>query len=114
VYCQPFIKKILALMSPRPLLRPSGRLNTYMSKARAENPYKNLGRIRRRRSTIRGGKDSNLPSIGMTLIEIINSSMLRVNPRNKTPWEKAKDHRSNVGDAKKIIYTRIAHIERTE
>jgi hypothetical protein len=40
--------------------------------------------------------------------------MLRVNPRNKTPWEKAEDHLSNVGDAKKIIYTRIAHIERTE
>jgi hypothetical protein len=56
-----------------------------MSKAREENPYRNLGRIRRRRSLIRGGKDSNLPSIGMSLIEIIKICMLRVNPRKKTP-----------------------------
>jgi hypothetical protein len=39
-----------------------------MSKAREEKPYKNLGRTRRMRILIRGGKDSNLPSIGMSLI----------------------------------------------
>ena len=64
----------------------SRRLNTCMSKAREENPYRNLGRVRRRKSTIIGGKDSNLLSIGMSLIEIININMLTVNPRNKTPW----------------------------
>jgi hypothetical protein len=63
---------------------------------------------------IRGGKDSNLPSIGMSLIEIIKISMLRVNPRKKTPWEKGEYHLSNVGDAKKITCTRISHKERTE
>jgi hypothetical protein len=56
-----------------------------MSKVREDKPYKNLGSIRRRRSLIRGGKDSNLPSIGMSLIETIKISMLRVNPRKKTP-----------------------------
>jgi hypothetical protein len=88
---------------------PSGRINTYMSKAKEENPCINLGRIRRRRSLIRGGKDSNLPLIGMSLIEIINISMLRVNPRNNTPWEKGEDHQYNVWDAKKITCTSISH-----
>jgi hypothetical protein len=85
-----------------------------MSKGMEENPCRNLGRIRRRTSSIRGGKDSNLPSIGMSLIEITKISMLRVNPRKKTPWEKEEDHLSNVGNAKKITYTRIAHTERAE
>jgi hypothetical protein len=85
-----------------------------MSKARVENPCRKLGRIRRRRSPIRGGKDSNLPSIGMNLIEIIKISMLRVNPRKKTPWEKGEDHQSNVGGARKITCTRIAHTEKIE
>jgi hypothetical protein len=85
-----------------------------MSKAREENPYKNLGRIRRMISLTKGGKYSNLPSIGMSLIEIIKINMLRVNPRKKTPWEKGEDHLSNVGDAKKITCKRIAHIERIE
>jgi hypothetical protein len=85
-----------------------------MSKAMEVNPCKNIGRIRRRRSLIRGGKDSNLPSIGMSLIEIIKIGMLRVSPINKTSWEKGEDHQSNVGDAKKITCTRISHIERTE
>jgi hypothetical protein len=67
-----------------------------MSKDREENPCKNLGRVRGRRSLIRGGKDSNLPSIGMSLTKIIKISMLRVNPRKKTPWEKEEDHLSNV------------------
>jgi hypothetical protein len=40
-----------------------------MIRARVENPYRSLGRIRRRRSLIRGGKDSNLLSIEMSLIK---------------------------------------------
>jgi hypothetical protein len=61
-----------------------------MSKARVENPCRNHGRIRRRISLIRGGKDSNLLSIEMSLIKIIKTSMLRVNPREKTSWEKGE------------------------
>jgi hypothetical protein len=61
-----FYKENISMMNPRPSLRSSGRLNTCMSKAREENPYKNLGRTRRMRSPIRGGKDSNLPLIGMS------------------------------------------------
>jgi hypothetical protein len=61
------------------------------------------------RRPIRGGKDSNPPSIGMSLIEIIKISMLRGIPRSNIPWEKREDHQSNVGDARKITYTRISH-----
>ena len=50
--------------------------------------------------------------MGISLIEIIKISMLRVNPRKKTPWEKGEDQQSNVGDARKINYTRISLIER--
>jgi hypothetical protein len=57
---------------------------------------------------------SNLLSIEMSLIKIIKTNMLRVNPRNKTPWEKGEDHQSNVGDAMKITCTRISHTERTK
>jgi hypothetical protein len=85
-----------------------------MSKVREEKSCRNIRRIRRRRSLIRGGKDSNLPSIGMSLIEIIKISMLRVNPRKNTPWEKGEDHLSNIGDAKKFTCTRIAHTKRTK
>ena len=85
-----------------------------MSKAREENPCRNIGRIRKRISSIRGGKDSNLPSIGMSLIEIIKINMLRGISRKKIPWEKGEDHQSNFRDARKITFTRIAHIERTE
>jgi hypothetical protein len=42
------------------------------------------------------------------------TSMLRMNPREKTPWEKGEDHQSNVGDAKKITCTRISLTERTK
>jgi hypothetical protein len=80
-----------------------------MNKDMEDNPYKNFGRIRRRRISIRGGKDSNLPSIGTSLIEIIKINMLRANPRKNTPWEKEEDHPSNVGDVKKITCTRIGH-----
>ena len=69
-------------------MSPSGRLNTCMRKAREENPYRNIGRIRRRIISIRGGKDSNLPSIGMSQIEIINISMVNKISRRKIPWEK--------------------------
>jgi hypothetical protein len=83
-----------------------------MSKAREENPCRNIGRTRKMRSLIRGGKDSNLPSIGISLIEIVKISMLRGNPRKKIPWEKGEDHQSNVGDARKITCTRISHTKR--
>jgi hypothetical protein len=66
------------------------------------------------RSPIRGGKDSNLPSKGMILIEIIKINMLREIPRRKITWKKGEDHQSNVGDARNITYTRISHIERIE
>ena len=79
-----------------------------------ENPYRNIRRIRRRRSPIKGGKDSNLPSIGISVIEIIKISMLRGISRNNIPWEKGEDHQSNDGDARKITCTRISHIEMTE
>jgi hypothetical protein len=65
-------------------------------------------------SLIRGGKDSNLPSIGMSLIEIIKISILRGISRKNIPWEKGEDHQYNVGDAKKITCTRIAHTEKTK
>jgi hypothetical protein len=84
-----------------------------MSKAREENPYRNLRRTRKMKISIRGGKDSNLPSIGMSLIENIKISMLRDIPRRNIPWEKGEDHQSNVGDERKITCTRITHTERT-
>jgi hypothetical protein len=36
-------------------------------------------------SLIRGGKDSNLPSIGMSLIEVLKINMLRDISRRKIP-----------------------------
>jgi predicted aspartyl protease len=84
-----------------------------MSKEREENPFvENLGRIRRRRNMIREGRDSNLLSTETTLIKINKISLLRMNPREKTPWEKGEDHQSNVGDAKKITCTRISLTEK--
>jgi hypothetical protein len=50
----------------------------------------------------------------MSLIEIIKISMLRGISRRKIPWGKGEYHQSNVGDARKITYTRISHNERTE
>jgi hypothetical protein len=85
-----------------------------MSKAREENPCKNLGRTRRMQILIRGGKDSNLPSIGMSLIEIIKINILMMISRKNIPWEKGEDHQSNVGDVRNITCTRISHIERTK
>jgi hypothetical protein len=85
-----------------------------MSKAREENLCKNIGRTRIMRSLIRGGKGSNLPSIGMSLIEIVKIGKLRENPRRMIPCKKEEYHQSNVGDAKKITCTRISHIEKTE
>jgi hypothetical protein len=37
-----------------------------------------------------------------------------MNPRGKTPWEKWKDHQSNVGDAKRIICTNISLTKKTK
>jgi hypothetical protein len=58
-----------------------------MSKAMEESPCRNIGRIRKRRSLIRRRRDSNLLSIEMSLIKISKTGMLRMIPRNKTPWE---------------------------
>jgi hypothetical protein len=85
-----------------------------MSKAREENPCRNIGRTRKMQSSIRGGKDSNLPSIGKSLIKIIKINMLKEISRKKIPWEKEEDHQSNARDARNITCTRTAHIERTE
>jgi hypothetical protein len=40
--------------------------------------------------------------------------MLKGIPRRNIPWEKGEDHQSNVGDARKITYTRISHTETIE
>ena len=85
-----------------------------MRKEREDNPCRNIGRIRRRRSPTRERKDSNLLSIEIAQIKIIPTSMLRMNPRENSPWEKWEDHQSNVGDAKNITCTRIDTIERME
>jgi hypothetical protein len=80
-----------------------------MSKAWEENPYRNLGRTRKMQSLIRGGKDSNFPSIGMSLIEIIKINMLRGISRNKIPWKKGEDHWSNMIEVEgKIINQPVA------
>jgi hypothetical protein len=67
-------------------MRPSGKLNTCMRKAREKNPCKSIGKIIRSRNLIRGRKESNLLSVEMNLIEIIKTCMLRMNPRKKSPW----------------------------
>jgi hypothetical protein len=82
-----------------------------MRKERAENPWKNLGRIRRRINMIRGGRVSNLLSIETTLIKINKISLLWRNPRKKIPWGKEEEHQYNVGGERKITYTRISLIE---
>ena len=79
-----------------------------MSKERVESLCRIIGRIRRRRSLIRERKDSNLISIEISLIKIIKTDMLRMNPREKTCWGKGEDHQSIVGDAKEITCTRIS------
>jgi hypothetical protein len=84
-----------------------------MNKARAESLCINIGRIRRRRSLIRGRMDSNHLSIEIIIIKISKTSILRMNPRKKTPWEKGEYHQSIVGDARKITCTRISLTERT-
>jgi hypothetical protein len=44
----------------------------------------------------------------LSLIKINKISLLKMSPRDNTPLGKGKDHQSNVGDAKKIICTRIS------
>jgi hypothetical protein len=78
-----------------------------MRNEREDNIFRNIGRIRRR-GLIRGGMDSNLLSTKISLIEIIRTNMLRMNSREKTPCEKGADHQSNVGDVRKVSYTRIS------
>jgi hypothetical protein len=86
---------------------PLGKISTYMSKARVENPFINLGRIRRRKNMIRG-RDSNLLSIEIALIKIIKTSMIRMSPIDKSPWKKGEYHQSNVVDANRITCTWIS------
>ena len=62
-------------------MRPLGRLSTCMSKEMEENLCINLGRIRRRRILIRGGRDSNFLSTKIALIEIIKTGVLRMKRR---------------------------------
>jgi hypothetical protein len=50
-----------------------------------DNTYRNLGRIRRRRNMIRGGRGSNLLPIETTVIKINKISLLRRNPRKRIP-----------------------------
>jgi hypothetical protein len=73
-----------------------------MGKVRAENPWKDTGRIRRRRIFIIRGRDSNLLSTETTLIKISKITLLKMNP-----WGKEEYHQSNVGGVNKITYTRI-------
>jgi hypothetical protein len=84
-----------------------------MSKARAENLCRNIGRKRRRRNIMRGGRDSNLLSTEELLTQINKIILLRMSPRGKTPWEKGEDHQSNVEDVKNITCTRIYLTENT-
>jgi hypothetical protein len=81
-----------------------------MSRAREEYICKSLGRIRKRRSLIREGRDSNLISTEIVLIKIRKIDPLSRNTR-KTPWEKREDHQYNVGDAKNTSCTRISLTE---
>jgi hypothetical protein len=46
---------------------------------------------------IREGSDSNLLSIEISLIKIIKTSMIRINPREKNPWEKGKTTNQLLG-----------------
>jgi hypothetical protein len=85
-----------------------------MSKARAENLCRNLGRIRIKRNLIRYRSDSNILSKEIALIQINKISLIRMNSRENTPWEKGEDRQSNVGDAKKITCTRIVLTKKTK
>jgi hypothetical protein len=78
-----------------------------MSKEREESICINIGRIRIRRSLNRERKDSNILSIEITQIKINQTNLLRMNLKENTR-EKGEYHQSNVGDAKRITYTRIS------
>jgi hypothetical protein len=58
-----------------------------MIKARAENIFINIERIRRI-NLIREERDSNLLSVETTLTHIAKIDLLIMNSRRKTPWEK--------------------------
>jgi hypothetical protein len=68
------------------------RLSTYMSKEREENLCRNLGKIRRKRNMVKEGRDSNILSSEVVLIQISKINLLKMNPRGKTSWEKGEDH----------------------
>jgi hypothetical protein len=83
-----------------------------MSEEKEEILFKSLGRIRRRRNWIKEGRDSNLLSIEIVLIHIIEIKLLRMDPRWETPWEKGEGYQSNVGDVKKTTCTKISLAEK--
>jgi len=56
---------------------------------------------------IREGRDPNPLLTKKILIQISKTSLLKMIPRGKTPWENGEDHQSNVRYVKKITCTRI-------
>jgi hypothetical protein len=84
-----------------------------MSKERVETIFIIHGRIRRRRKLIREESDSNPLSTEIVLMKINNIILLRMNLSGKNPWEKWKDHRSNVQDPKKITCASISLTKRS-
>ena len=95
-------------------MRPLGRISNCMRKEREETLCRKLGRIRRKRIMISERKDSNLLSTEISQIKINKTSLLWMNPRDNTPWEKGGDHQSYVGDAKNITCTRISLTKKTK
>jgi hypothetical protein len=85
-----------------------------MRKEGVENICKSIGRIRRRGSMIKEGRDSNLLSIETSIIKINNIIPLRMNPRGKTPWEKWEDNQSNFGGENMITCTSIFLTKKTK
>jgi len=96
-----FIRKWFSMMSLEIWQSPSGRISTYIRKAREDNPCINLGRIIRRRNMIIGGRGSNLLSIETILIKIRKMSLLKMNLRKKTPWKNRKTTNLMLGVQRK-------------
>jgi hypothetical protein len=74
---QPFLRKMTKYDEPKTLNEAINKAKYLYDQGQEENPCRNIGRKRRMRSMIRGGKDSNLSLIGMSLIEIVKISLIR-------------------------------------
>jgi hypothetical protein len=109
-----FYKEKIQYDEPKTLTETIRKDKYMYEKRKGKSLCKNLGRIRIKRSLIRERKDSNPLSTEIAPKKIIQTSMIRMNPREKTHWEKGEDHQSNVGDSKKITCTRISLIEKTK